>query len=231
MVVLAASVALGQTPAAQPAATQPAATQPAATPAAGPATGAQGPGGAQTADEAFQTRVKTLEEKVVDLKEKIHRTKARLVLLQERVLGGDLSSGARAVIIHKNEMGPAFVLESVAYALDGASIFTKVDTKGDLDKKEEFEVFSARIVPGNHNVIVRMVYRGSGGPFTYFDGYKFKLQSNQTFTAEGGKVTTVKVVGYEKGGITQDMKDKPAIRYDISTTKDTLTKPTAPEAK
>lgn len=230
-VVLAASVALAQTPAPQPAAGQPAAAAPAATTPAAGAAGPAAPGGAQTADEAFQTRVKTLEEKVVDLKEKIHRTKARLVLLQERVLGGDLSSGARAVIVHKNEMGPAFVLESVAYALDGASIFTKVDTKGDLDKKEEFEVFSARIVPGNHNVIVRMVYRGSGGPFTYFDGYKFKLQSNQTFTAEGGKVTTVKVVGYEKGGITQDMKDKPAIRYDISTTKDTLTKPTATEAK
>ena len=52
---------------------------------------------AQTADEAFTTRVKTLEEQVVDLKEKIFRTKARLLLLQETVLGGDLSSGARAV--------------------------------------------------------------------------------------------------------------------------------------
>src|SRR4051812_44581252 len=59
---------------------------------------------AQTADEAFTTRVKTLEEQVVDLKEKIFRTKARLLLLQETVLGGDLSSGARAVIFHRNEM-------------------------------------------------------------------------------------------------------------------------------
>src|SRR5687768_13485659 len=58
----------------------------------------------QTADEAFHTRVKTLEEQVVDLKEKIFRTKARLLLLQETVLGGDLSTGARAVIFHRNEM-------------------------------------------------------------------------------------------------------------------------------
>ena len=101
---------------------------------------------AQTADEAFTTRVKTLEEQVVDLKEKIFRTKARLLLLQETVLGGDLSSGARAVIVHKNDMGANFVLESVAYALDGAPIFTKVDTNGDLDKKEEFEIFNGRIV-------------------------------------------------------------------------------------
>lgn len=191
--------------------------QTAAAPAADPAPSTS----PQTADEAFTSRVKTLEEKVFDLKEKIHRTKARLILLQETVLGGDLSSGARAVIYHRNEMGGQFVLESVTYALDGASIYTKVDTNGDLEKREEFEVFNGRIVPGNHNIIVRMVYRGSGyGIFSYLEGYKFKLQSNQTFTAEGGKVTTVKVVGYEKGGITADIKDKPAIRYDISTTKD-----------
>ncbi|MFZ5440547.1 MAG: dihydrolipoamide acetyltransferase [Myxococcota bacterium] len=180
---------------------------------------------AQTADEAFSTRVKTLEEQVVDLKEKIFRTKARLLLLQETVLGGDLSSGARAVIFHRNEMGAQFVLESVAYALDGAPIFTKVDANGDLDKREEFEIFNGRIVPGNHQIAVRMVYRGHGyGIFSYLEGYKFKLQSNQTFNAEAGKVTTVKVVGFEKGGITADIKDKPAIRYDISSAKDQASK-------
>lgn len=184
---------------------------------------------AQTADEAFATRVKTLEEQVVDLKEKIFRTKARLLLLQETVLGGDLSSGARAVIFHRNEMGSQFVLESVAYALDGAPIFTKVDAQGDLDKREEFEIFNGRIVPGNHQIAVRMVYRGHGyGIFSYLEGYKFKLQNNQTFNAEAGKVTTVKVVGFEKGGITADIKDKPAIRFDVSSTKDQAPAKSAP---
>jgi hypothetical protein len=183
------------------------------------------PNPAQTADEAFTTRVKTLEEQVVDLKEKIFRTKARLLLLQETVLGGDLSSGARAVIFHRNEMGSQFILESVAYALDGAPVFTKVDAQGDLDKREEFEIFNGRIVPGNHQIAVRMVYRGHGyGIFSYLEGYKFKLQSNQTFNAEAGKITTVKVVGFEKGGITADIKDKPAIRYDITSAKDQAVK-------
>ena len=190
------------------------------TPAPAPVATAAEPN-ALTADEAFTTRVKTLEEQVVDLKEKIFRTKARLLLLQETVLGGDLSTGARAVIFHRNEMGSQFILESVAYALDGGPIFTKVDANGDLDKREEFEIFNGRIVPGNHQIAVRMVYRGSGyGIFSYLEGYKFKLQSNQTFNAEGAKVTTVKVVGYEKGGITADIKDRPGIRYDITTAKD-----------
>ncbi len=219
MASLLASLAFAQTAAPAPAAATPTPAAAAGTPAGAAPVAA--PPAAQTADEAFATRVKTLEEQVVDLKEKIFRTKARLLLLQETVLGGDLSTGARAVIYHRNEMGSQFVLESVAYALDGAPIFTKVDANGDLDKREEFEIFNGRIVPGNHQIAVRMVYRGSGyGIFSYLEGYKFKLQSNQTFSAEAGKVTTVKVVGYEKGGITADIKDKPGIRYDITTAKD-----------
>ncbi len=129
-----------------------------------------------TSDEAFQTRVKTLEEQVVDLKEKIYRTKARLLLLQETVLGGDLTSGARAVLVHHNEMGGSFALESVAYALDGAPILTRSDKDGDLAKRHEFEIFNGRIVPGHHQIAVRLVYQGQGfGVFSYLEGYKFNV--------------------------------------------------------
>lgn len=189
---------------------------------------------AQTADEAFTTRVKGLEEQVSELKEKIVRTKARLLQLQETVLGGNTSIGATAALIHKNDMGSAFVLESVAYALDGAPIYTSVDSNGDLDKRQEFEIFRGRIVPGQHQIAVRLVYRGNGfGVFSYLNGYKFKVQSSYTFNAEAGKLTTVKIVGFEKGGVTSDMKDRPAIRYDISIERDAgpKLKPSAPSAQ
>ncbi len=183
---------------------------------------------AVTSDEAFQTRVKTLEEQVVDLKEKIYRTKARLLLLQETVLGGDLSSGARAVLVHKNDMGGSFALDSVAYALDGAPILTRTDKDGDLSKRPEFEIFNGRIVPGQHQVAVKLVYRGKGfGVFSYLEGYKFTVSSSYTFSAEPGKVTTVKVVGYEKGGITTDLKDRPAVRYEVEVNRETAPKPQA----
>ena len=178
-------------------------------------------GAPSTASDAFNTRVKTLEEQVVDLKEKIYRTKARLLLLQETVLGGDLSSGARAVISSKNDMGGTFALESVAYALDGAPIFTKADKNGDLANRQELEIFNGRIVPGQHQIAVRLVYKGRGyGVFSYLEGYKFTVTSSYTFNAEPGKVTNVKVVGYEKGGLTTDLKDRPAVRYDVEITKD-----------
>jgi hypothetical protein len=173
------------------------------------------PPGAASDDDAFDARVETLEGQVDDLKEKVLRTKARLLLLQETVLGGDLSSGAQAVIVQDNEMGAAFQLESVTYALDGAPVFAKLDEKGDLAGSHELQIFSGRIVPGQHQLAVKLVYKGHGfGVFSYLEGYKFKLISSYAFSVEPGKRTTLKVVGYDKGGITTALKDRPAIRYE-----------------
>ena len=186
---------------------------------------------AQTAEEQADLKVKTLEERVNDLKEKIFRTKARLMNLQEMVIGGDITAGAKAVLVHRNEMGSSFMLESVAYALDGAPIYTKVDQDGDLDKREEFEIFNGRIVPGNHQVSVKLTYRGHGyGVFSYLEGYKFKVQSSYTFNAESGKSTAIKIVGFEKGGFTTELKDRPAVRYDVDVKKEETGKKPQPGA-
>ena len=176
---------------------------------------------AQTAEEQNDLKVRTLEERVSDLKEKIFRTKARLMNLQEMVIGGDITTGAKAVLVHRNEMGSSFYLESVAYALDGAPVYSKADQDGDLEKREEFEVFNGRIVPGNHQLSVQLVYRGHGfGLFSYLKGYRFKVQSSYTFNAEPGKAMTVKVVGFEKGGLTAELKDRPAVRYDVDVARE-----------
>jgi hypothetical protein len=183
------------------------------------------------AEEANELKVRTLEERVSDLKEKIFRTKARLMNLQEMVIGGDITTGSKAVLVHRNEMGSSFYLESVAYALDGAPIYNKVDVEGDLEKREEFEIFNGRIVPGNHQIAVLLTYRGHGhGLFTYLEGYKFKVQSSYTFSAEPGKVNTIKVVGFEKGGLTAELKDRPAIRYDVDVQKEEAARAKAPAA-
>lgn len=189
------------------------------------------PAAPQTAEEQNDLKVRTLEERVSDLKEKIFRTKARLMNLQEMVIGGDITTGAKAVLVHRNEMGASFFLESVAYALDGAPVYSKADLDGDLSSRQEFEVFNGRIVPGNHQVSVQLTYRGHGfGLFSYLEGYRFKVQSSYTFNAEPGKALTVTVVGFEKGGLTTELKDRPAVRYDVDVQREDPTqKASAPE--
>jgi len=168
----------------------------------------------ETGDDTYKLKIQELEARVNELKEQIFRSKSRLAILKETVLASSIA-GAEARVVHRNEMGSSFKLEKVTYSLDGAQIFSRTDSEGKLDGQEQIEIFSGPIVPGNHLVSVVMVYRGNGyGIFSYLNGYVFTLRSSYTFRAEEGKLTRLGVVGFEKGGVTTDLKDRPAIRFD-----------------
>ncbi len=170
-------------------------------------------GGLASADEVYDLKMKELEEKVNQLKEKIFRSKTRLLLLQETILHGVIA-GSKAVITHKNEMGGAYRLESVAYYLDGAPIFGKIDIDGDLSGKESIEIYNGTIQPGKHMLSVYMVYRGDSSVFVYVEGIQVKLKSSYTFKAEEGKISLIDVVGFDKGGVMAKFEDRPAVKYN-----------------
>lgn len=161
----------------------------------------------------YGVRLRDLEQRINDLKEQIFRSKARLSLLAETVLQG-VVAGAQTTIIHENRMGSSFRLVKVVYSLDGAPIFNKADEEGGLGEREEFEVYNGSIVPGEHTLTVILEYRGHGyGIFSYLKGYTFTTTSAETFTAAEGKATLLRVVGYEKGGPTTPLGERPAIRF------------------
>ena len=191
-----------------------------AQPGAMGAEGGQAPAG-EAAGGQYNLKLREIEERVNELKEKIFQSKARLIQLQEVVLHGTIS-GAKAVLVHRNEMGSSFKLARVQYALDGAPIFNRVDTgNGDLENLEEFEVFNGPMAPGSHQISVYLEYQGHGfGIFSYLSGYRFKIKSSYTFTAEEGKMTTVHIVGFEKGGFTTELKDRPSVRYDVEVARE-----------
>ena len=194
-----------------------------------PATGAPPAGGGQTAppaapgdqpapgtDAANNVRLHDLERKVDELKEQIFRSKARLNLLKETVLGGVIG-GSRAIIKHHNAMGSAFRLVKVIYAIDGAQVFTKTDDSGRLDEAKDFEIFNGAIVPGSHTISVFLEYQGNGyGVFSYLKGYHFKVRSSHTFSAAEGRLTEITINAYEKGNLTTALQDRPAVDYKVS---------------
>ena len=161
----------------------------------------------------YAVRLRDLEQRINELKEQIFRSKARLSLLAETVLQG-VVAGAQAIIVHENRMSSSYRLVKAVYALDGAPIFNKADEEGSLADREEFQVYNGSIVPGEHTLTVNLEYRGHGyGIFSYLKGYRFKVRSNYSFTAPEGRAVTVRVVGYEKGGPTAPLEERPAIRY------------------
>ena len=163
---------------------------------------------------AYDIKLREVEERVVDLKEKIFKSKTRLMLLKEQILHNVIAE-ARAVIIHNNDMGAAFTLDQVLYYLDNEKIYYQDNRDGVLDEKTEFEIFNGNVLPGNHMLSVELIYRGNGALFSYIDGYTFKIRSNYTFYATKGRITRIKVVGYERGGVTADLDEKPYVRYDV----------------
>jgi len=160
--------------------------------------------------------MRSLEKNVNELKEQIFRTKARLNLLKETVLGGVIGA-SRAVVHHKNEMGSSFRLVKAAYALDGVQIYAKSDDTGRLAEMNEFDIYNGAIQPGSHTLSVALQYQGNGfGVFSYLKGYKFNVKSSHTFVAGESKTTNITVVGYEKGNITTQLSDKPAIDFRVN---------------
>jgi hypothetical protein len=208
------AAAAAPSPAAAPApsAAPPAPADAAAVPPAGGGAGA----GAGTDPGAYTVRLRSLEKNVNELKEQIFRTKARLNLLKETVLGGVIGA-SRAIIHHKNEMGSSFKLIKAAYALDGVQIFAKADDTGALAEMQDFDVYNGAIQPGSHTLSVALTYQGNGfGVFSYLKGYKFNVKSSHTFVAGDSKTTNITVVGYEKGNITTQLSDKPAVDFRVN---------------
>jgi hypothetical protein len=187
-------------------------------PAAGPSTLGEGGGGppsppAQGGD-AHDYKLRELEEKVVNLKEKVFRSKTRLLLLKERLLN-DVIAEAKVVIFHENDMGASFKPVQVLYHLDGEKIYFQDDSTKLLEENPSIEILTQNLTPGNHVLAVEMVYRGDSTVFAYLKDYLFKLRASYTFYATKGKITTVRAIGYQKGDITYDLRDRPSITFDV----------------
>lgn len=187
-----------------------AAAQPASTAPAAPAAPLPFEDGGTLSGEQYEVRLRDLEQRINELKEEIFRSKARLSLLAESVLG-NVVGGSRAQVVHQNEMGSTYRLVNVVYTLDGAPILTRNDDNGALAEQREFRVYSGQVGSGDHNLGVSLEYLGSGLP--YMKGYRFRVRSTQSFSVPEGKAIQIRVVGYERGGPLEPPENRPAIRY------------------
>jgi hypothetical protein len=184
-----------------------------AQPGAGAATGAP------SSEVPVNIRLRQLEQRVQALKERAWRAKARVEMLKEAVLGGGI--GARAGIQHFNKMGSSYRLVQLIYALDGTTIFTRKDDSGAMHETKNFDILSGPITPGSHTLSVMAIYRGHGyGVFRYLKKYKFTVKSSHTFTVDEGKGLNIKVIGYERGGTTTPLEDRPALDFQVNVAKE-----------
>jgi hypothetical protein len=203
-------------PATKPAATAPAGTKPAATtpaPAAGSKPPAAVPGSDTRQSEIYGDRIDGLQVEVDTLKDKIFRSRARLALLRETVLKGVLA-GSRIVLAHRNLMGSGFKLTRMVFIMDGAQIYARTDESGSLDSEDEVVIYDGNLPPGPHNVTIELTYKGHGyGVFAYLSGYTFDSRSSHSFTAPENGALKLTSVGFERGNMTTEMRDRPSVDW------------------
>lgn len=177
----------------QPAAEEPKAEEPAAEEPAKTAPAAED-------EQGYNLKLRALEEKIDTLKDKIFKSKQRLAILQETVLGGTVG-GSTVTIVHNNEVGDLFKLVSAVYYFDDKPVFKKVDLPEELEEKE-IQAYDAAVVPGPHRVSVYLVYIGKGyGVFSYLKEYSIKVTADQSFTLEEGDIVEIEVNAFDKGGM------------------------------
>ncbi len=180
-----------------------------AAPAGSMATGATGVMDTAT----YSVRLRDLEQRINELKEQIRRSHTRLALLSESILSG-ITAAAKAEVVFENEMSSAFRLKRIVALYDGAPLATKTDEKDQIGDMKEVPLYNELVQPGDHTLQFLIEYQGNGyGIFSYLKGYKFEIRSSRSFTALEGKTIAIRVIGFEQGGPTTPIEEKPAVRF------------------
>jgi hypothetical protein len=161
----------------------------------------------------YAVRLRDLQQRIDQLKEQIRRSHTRLSLLSDTILSGG-ASGSRATIRFENKLSSQFEVTRALIVLDGAIQYNKTDRSGVLAEQKVIPIFNGSIPPGDHTVQVLIKLQGNGyGVFSYLRGYRFEVRSSHSFTAVEGKTTRLRILAYEKGGVTTPLEERPAIRY------------------
>lgn len=157
--------------------------------------------------------LRDIDREMTGLSNDITASHARLREITAMVLEQS-GGGAQLIIDHQNEMGSTFRLVRASYSLDGAAVATRTDDNGSLADLTNFAVYNGRVAQGEHTLTVSLEYQGNGyGIFSYIRGYTFRARSVQNFTVPEGRALRLTVVGYERGGATAAIEERPAIRY------------------
>lgn len=159
-------------------------------------------------------KMEAYEKDLELLRERIFKSKSRLMQLYEQLKLGNVSIVGISVL-HTHQVGSTFKLESITYTLDGFEVYHAVnDRENSLEKLTDKPVYEGSLLPGDHLVVVDMVFRGKGyGIFSYLNQYLFKVKSRYSFNVVEGDVVSLKVTSYDKGSFLTPLKERLQVKF------------------
>lgn len=163
--------------------------------------------------------IESIQARLDRLAQRLELAEDQVDLLQETALGSDISE-TRAILVHRNDLGSQFTLESVRYVLDGGVLVDRVDPGGALGDIEELVLFDGKIRSGEHLLEVEVVCRGGGfGVFSYVEAYRFKLRSRYTLKVREGRINRLEVSVSQSPDITVEPSQRLRLDYDFEIVK------------
>ncbi len=170
-------------------------------------------------DEARPPRPENQAE-LEDLERRMRMLGGQIQDLRSEVLslGEDISTGfvtgTKLLVLHENNLGKAFEIESVEYKLDGFTVYTSDDVTR-LKGQNMLVVFDASVLPGNHTMDVVYTLRATGyGLFTYMEEYRFELRSQYHFSTPRDHAVELAVEAVDRG-VGAELRDRPALKFTV----------------
>lgn len=165
-------------------------------------------------DEELMLQSRVVMEQINAAKEKSFRSKAALADLRAQAIAADFGQNSTLVsVVHRNELDSSLMLVGAVYTLDGTPLFSRTDGAGLLDKIGEQQVFSARLLPGQHVLAIQYELRGRGGVFSSFAGDIITLRQQYTFKVEPRRTTTILTTVYNTGLRTRSPSDQAEVAF------------------
>jgi hypothetical protein len=116
-----------------------------------------------------------------------------------------------ATVSFRNDVGKKLRLVEARFTMDGENLPVVLTS---ADPGKSYVITSRSVVPGPHVVTVRLTYRGDRGVFSYMQGYKLNVQSQQLLTAPSDRPVTFTLVGSEHKGMTVPLERRVVVTVE-----------------
>jgi hypothetical protein len=126
----------------------------------------------------------------------------------------------------EDDLGAAFSLERLEVSLDGKVVLACGQQGAALDARSPVPLYEGSAGPGEHALLLRLVYRGHGsGIFSYLQGYTFDVKSTREIDLPPAGLRAVHAIAHESGGPMTPVEDRPHVRFEEVSAAERVTGP------
>jgi hypothetical protein len=118
-----------------------------------------------------------------------------------------------ATVSFRNDVGKKFRLVEARFTLDGQDLPVVLTT---AEPGKSYIIVSGAMKSGRHVVTARLTYRGDRAVFSYMNGYKLNVSSDQMLTVPADRAANFTVVGRETKGMTVPLERRVVVTVEDS---------------